>query len=299
MGDTFLKYLDEFKHFLRFEKRYSSHTLLAYTTDLEQFSKYLSKNYEETISLPELSHFHLRSWLAELKEAGQKERSINRKISSISGYYKYMLRKGLVQSNPCSLVHALRLPERLPTFLKESETELLLDTLSYGTDFNACTEKLILELLYSCGMRRSELIHLKESDIEWSLFQIRVLGKGNKERLIPASNVLLDQIRDYISAKAAENIESSHLLCLSNGKALYDKYVYACVKKYLAQVTSLKKKSPHILRHTFATHLLNNGASIQAIKELLGHASIAATQVYTHINIDELKKVHKLNHPRG
>jgi integrase/recombinase XerC len=298
MGDTFLKYLDEFKHFLRFEKRYSSHTLLAYTTDLEQFSAYLTDNYPDS-SLQELSHFHLRSWLATLKESGQKERSINRKISSISGYYKYMLRKGLVQSNPTSMVHALRLPERLPTFLKESETEVLLDTINYGTDFNACTEKLILELLYSSGMRRSELIQLKEIDIEWSLFQIRVLGKGNKERLIPVSNVMLDQIRDYIAAKQKEGIASDNLLTLLNGKPLYDRFVYQCVKKYLSQVTTLKKKSPHIMRHTFATHLLNNGASIQAIKELLGHSSIAATQVYTHINIDELKKVHKLNHPRG
>lgn len=298
MGATFRQYFDDFKHFLRFEKRYSPHTLTAYIADLEQFSEYLHQHYDD-LSFPEINHLQLRSWLAELKENGQKERSINRKISSISGYYKYLLRKGLVEKNPTGLIHSLRLPERLPTFLKETETENLLEQVTFGDDFQAYTDRLILELLYASGMRRSELIHLKESDIEWSLRQIRVLGKGNKERLLPVSEAMLDQLRNYLSLKKEANIETATLLALPNGKQLYERYVYATVKKYLSQVTTLKKKSPHILRHTFATHLLNNGASIQAIKELLGHSSIAATQVYTHINIDELKKVHKLNHPRG
>lgn len=298
MGAAFRQYFDDFKHFLRFEKRYSPHTLTAYMADLEQFSDYLDQHYDD-LSFPEINHFHLRGWLAELKENGQKERSINRKISSISGYYKYLLRKGLAEKNPTGLIHSLRLPERLPTFLKETETENLLEQVTFGDDFQACTDRLILELLYASGMRRSELIHLKEADIEWSLRQIRVLGKGNKERLLPMSESMLDQLRNYLSLKKEANIETATLLALPNGKALYERYVYATVKKYLSQVTTLKKKSPHILRHTFATHLLNNGASIQAIKELLGHSSIAATQVYTHINIDELKKVHKLNHPRG
>jgi integrase/recombinase XerC len=210
-----------------------------------------------------------------------------------------MMRNGWVRKNPTSLVHSLRLPQRLPTFLKESETENLLENITFGEGFEAFTQRLILELLYSGGMRRSELINLKESDIEWGLSQMRVLGKGNKERLLPISAVMMDNLRDYIAHKKSEGIASENLLVLSNGKKLYDNYVYRMAKKYLSQVTTLKKKSPHVMRHTFATHLLNNGASIQAIKELLGHSSIAATQVYTHINIDELKKVHKLNHPRG
>ncbi|MDI9320287.1 MAG: tyrosine-type recombinase/integrase [Phycisphaerales bacterium] len=298
MGAVFGQYFDDFKHFLRFEKRYSPHTLTAYMADLGQFSDYLDQHYDD-LSFSKINHFHLRGWLAELKENSQNERSINRKISSINGYYKYLLRKGLVEKNPTGLIHSLRLPERLPTFLKETETENLLEQVSFGNDFQACTDRLILELLYASGMRRSELIHLKEADIEWSLRQIRVLGKGNKERLLPMSEAILDQLRHYLSLKKEANIETATLLALPNGKALYERYVYARVKKYLSQVTTLKKKSPHILRHTFATHLLNNGASIQAIKELLGHSSIAATQVYTHINIDELKKIHKLNHPRG
>jgi len=294
----FQQYFEDYKHHLRFEKRYSAHTLTAYLTDLEQFSIYLSSIYPDTL-LSEISHLHLRSWLAELKEYGQTERSINRKISSISGYYKFLMRQSLVHKNPTSLLHSMRLPERLPTFLKETETEHLLSDINFGESFEASTKKLIFELLYSCGLRRSELINLKESDVEWSLKQIRVIGKGNKERLIPVSIVMLDILRDYLSAKKHEEIESEYLLTLANGKQLYEKYVYLNVKKYLTQITTLKKKSPHVLRHTFATHLLNKGASIQAIKELLGHSSIAATQVYTHINIDELKKVHKLNHPKG
>lgn len=298
MCALFQQYFEDYKHHLRFEKRYSAHTLTAYLTDLEQFSKYISSIYPDTL-LREVSHLHLRSWLAELKENGQTERSINRKISSISGYFKFLMRNSLVRKNPTSLLHSMRLPERLPSFLKENETENLLENISFGEGFASFTDRMILELLYSGGMRRIELINLKESDIEWSLRQMRVLGKGNKERLLPISEVMMDNIRAYIKAKEQENLQSENLLVLSNGKKLYEQYVYRTVKKYLSQVTTLKKKSPHIMRHTFATHLLNNGASIQAIKELLGHASIAATQVYTHINIDELKKVHKLNHPRG
>jgi integrase/recombinase XerC len=298
MSTTFSHFFEDFKHYLRFEKRYSSHTLTAYIADLNQFADYLNDNYDE-LQIDGINHFQLRSWLATLKEGGHKERSINRKISSISGYYKYLLRKGLVSKNPTSLIHSLRLPERLPTFLKESETENLLENISFGTSFQDFTDRLILELLYTSGMRRTELINLKESDIEWSLQQIRVLGKGNKERLLPVSSSMLDNLRSYIGAKKDAEINTDSLLALESGNKLYEKYVYRTVKKYLSQVTTMKKKSPHIMRHTFATHLLNNGANIQAIKELLGHSSIAATQVYTHINIDELKKVHKLNHPRG
>ena len=298
MRHSFQQYFNDYAHYLRFEKRFSAHTINAYTNDIEQFGQYLQQLYTDTL-LPEISHLHLRGWLAELKEMGQSERSINRKISSLSGYYKFMMRNALVGKNPTSLVHSLRLPQRLPTFLKESETENLLENISFGEGFEAFTQRLILELLYSGGMRRSELINLKESDIEWGLCQIRLLGKGNKERLLPISAVMMDNLRDYIAHKKSEGMASETLLVLPNGKKLYDNYVYRMAKKYLSQVTTLKKKSPHVMRHTFATHLLNNGASIQAIKELLGHSSIAATQVYTHINIDELKKVHKLNHPRG
>lgn len=296
---AFSQYFTDYHHFLRFEKRYSAHTLTAYISDLEQFSDYISKVYPES-NIDTISHLHLRGWLAELKETTDlSAKSINRKISSISGYFKFMMRNGHTKKNPATLLHAMRVPERLPSFLKESETQNLLEEISFGEGFAACTERLILELLYATGIRRAELINIKEQDIEWSLRQIRVLGKGNKERLLPVSEAMLDNLRSYIKAKNKENIVNESLLVLPSGKKMYENYVYRTVQKYLTQVTSLKKKSPHILRHTFATHLLNNGAGIQAIKELLGHSSIAATQVYTHINIEELKKVHKLNHPRG
>lgn len=294
----FHHHFDKFNHYLRFEKRYAANTLTAYSTDLKQFQEYLESYYPK-IELSAINHFQVRSWLADLKENNQTEKTINRKRSSISGYYKFLMRNGIISKNPCSLVHSLKTPERLPTFLKESETELLFEELSFGEGFRPSTDRLILEILYSCGLRRIELVNIAERDIEWSLMQIRIWGKGNKERLIPLGLAIIDHLKDYLALKAKLGFTSEKLFCLENGKPIYEKYVYLTVKNYLKKVTTLHKKSPHIMRHTFATHLLNNGANIQAIKELLGHSSIAATQVYTHINIDELKKVHKLNHPRG
>lgn len=295
----FSRFFKEFEHYLRFEKRYSVHTLTAYTNDLQQFSDYVATAFDHP-EITAISHFHFRSWLASLKEQGHKERSINRKLSSLNGYYKYLLKKGVLTQNPLRQLHSMRLPERLPTFLKETETEHLFEEVSFDEGFKGFTNRLVLDLLYVSGMRRSELLGLKESDIEWGQRQIRVWGKGNKERLIPVGQPVLDSIKDYIAEKNNCVAPGSNcLLVLPSGKPLYAGYVYRVVKHYLSMVTTLKKKSPHILRHTFATHLLNNGASIQAIKELLGHSGIASTQIYTHINIDKLKKVHKLNHPRG
>lgn len=294
----FRQYFDNFAHYLRFEKRYSAHTLDAYMTDLEQFATYLDHN-SENLTIATITHIQLRSWLASLKENNLQGRSINRKISSLNSYYKFLRRNKWTEQNPVKLLHAIRLPERLPTFLKEQETTHLLEDISFGTDFKGFTDRLILELLYLTGMRRNELIELKETNIEWSLRQIRILGKGNKERLIPIGNQTIELLQSYIATKEQERISSKHLLVLRNGKQLYAGYVYNTVKRYLSAITTLKKKSPHVLRHTFATHLLNKGANIQSIKELLGHAGISSTQIYTHINIEELKKVHKLNHPRG
>lgn len=196
-------------------------------------------------------------------------------------------------------LHALKLPERLPIFLKETETEKLLEELAFDEGFKGFTDRMICELLYQTGMRRNELQQLKEQDVEWSLNQLRILGKGNKERLVPVSPMLLQSLKEYIAEKKKEGYSREQLLVLESGQPLYAGYIYRVVNKYLNATTTLKKKSPHVLRHTFATHLLNNGANIQAIKDLLGHSSLAATQVYTHNNIDKLKEIHKLNHPRG
>jgi len=291
--------LTDYIHYLKFEKRYAAHTLIAYQKDLEQFSDYLLTECELS-ELKDISHFHIRGWLAGMKEAKHTARTINRKISSLNTYYKYLQKHGHTAVNPVSKLHAQRLPERLPVYLKESETQLLLEELEFEDGLKGFTDRLICELLYSTGMHRNELLQLKERDIEWSLRQIRILGKGNKERLVPVSPVILDDLRAYIAAKRTLDMHNDiYLLNLSNGEPLYSGYVYRVVTKYLGQITTLKKKSPHVLRHTFATHLLNNGANIQAIKDLLGHSSLAATQVYTHNNIDKLKEIHKNNHPRG
>lgn len=291
--------LTDFLQYLRFEKRYSQHTITAYSKDLNQFFTFIAGefNIDDTGSI---AHFHVRSWLASLKDEEQAERSINRKLSSLNSFYKYLMRLQLADKNPVKQLHALRLPKRLPVYLKEQEAEFLLEELQFDEGFKGFTDRIICELLYQTGMRRSELLQLKEADIEWSLNQVRVLGKGNKERLLPVSKLLLETIQDYINEKKKLGIDAAaHLLVLEDGNPLYAGYIYRTVKKYLTATTTLSKKSPHVLRHTFATHLLNNGANIQAIKDLLGHSSLAATQVYTHNNIEKLKEVHKLNHPRG
>ena len=291
--------LTDFLQYLRFEKRYSQHTITAYSKDLNQFFTFIAGefNIDDTGSI---AHFHVRSWLASLKDEEQAERSINRKLSSLNSFYKYLMRLQLADKNPVKQLHALRLPKRLPVYLKEQEAEFLLEELQFDEGFKGFTDRIICELLYQTGMRRSELLQLKETDIEWSLDQVRVLGKGNKERLLPVSKLLLETIKDYINEKKNLGIDAAaQLLVLEDGNPLYAGYVYRTVKKYLTATTTLSKKSPHVLRHTFATHLLNNGANIQAIKDLLGHSSLAATQVYTHNNIEKLKEVHKLNHPRG
>ncbi len=291
--------LPDYIHYLKFERRYAPLTLTAYEQDLLQFRDYLATEFSLT-DINTITHFHIRGWLADMRTAKQAARTINRKISSLNAYYKYLLKLGHVTKNPVRLLHAQRLPERLPVFLKETETEKLLNELQFEPGFKGLTDRLICEILYNTGIRRNELLQLKVSDIEWSLNQIRILGKGNKERLIPVNGVLLDAIRDYLCEKQKlDQYDAQHLLVLPTGEKLYPMYVYRTVTTYLGQATSLKKKSPHVLRHTFATHLLNNGANIQAIKDLLGHSSLAATQIYTHNNIEKLKQIHQQNHPRG
>lgn len=289
----------DFINYLRYEKRSSAHTVIAYQKDLEQYAAYMQEHFDLADDR-EITHFHLRSWLADLSEKGLTPRSINRKISSLQAYFKYLYRQQRISVNPTRPLHAMRTPDRLPTYLKEGETRFLLEEMQFEPGFGGLTDRMICELLYQTGMRRSELQNLREKDIEWNLQQIRVLGKGNKERLIPVSSELLDQLRHYLTEKRKlEHYDSVHLLVLETGRPLYAVYIYRTVKKYLSIATTLSKKSPHVLRHSFATHLLGNGANIQAIKDLLGHSSLAATQVYTHNNVEKLLEIHKRNHPRG
>lgn len=291
--------LTDFLQYIKFEKRYAPLTLLAYQADLEQYTSFLAATFPgQAVHLS--THFHVRSWLAGLKERKYTPRTVNRKLSSLNSYFRYLQRLGIIEANPLRKLHAQRLPERIAVSLKEAETVHLFDNTAFGEGFDGATDRLICELLYSTGMRRNELLSLKENDVEWSLKQLRILGKGNKERLVPVSDALLDTMRDYIQAKQElPRYNGEYLLNTPAGNPLYAGYVYRTVTRHLATATTMHKKSPHVLRHTFATHLLGNGANIQAIKDLLGHSSLAATQVYTHTDINRLKNIHKQNHPKG
>lgn len=290
--------IPEFLRYIRFEKRMSEHTSIAYGHDLSQFQQFLLDSFALDNVLP-VKHIHIRSWLAALKEAKMSERTLQRKISAVKSLFKYLLRLGVVPQNPTRQVSVPKAPKRLPVFLEEQQTEQM-NTAAYPDGFEGDTERLIVELLYQTGMRRAELVGLKESDIEFSRQQIRVLGKRNKERLIPVGKELLIDLRQYMDEKRKVfNQPTSFLLCVQSGKPVYPQYVYRVVQKYLKDITTLNKKSPHVLRHTFATQLSNNGAELNAIKELLGHSSLAATQIYTHNNIDRLKEVYRKAHPKS
>ncbi len=292
-------YVSTFLQYLKYEKRYSPLTSLAYEKNLRDFFAYLLTTYAIE-DIKQIKHLHIRSWLASLKEAKQTATTINRKQSVLRSFFKYAQTQNWILTNPISTLRSLRTPERIPNFLKDEETEFLFEELIFGEGFKGFTDRLILELLYQTGMRRAELLALKEQQIEWSLHHVRVIGKGNKERLIPISKHLESQMQAYINEKKRlfENPNTSFFI-LENGQNLYAGYVYRLVKKHLSATTSLKKKSPHVMRHTFATQLLNNGANLQAIKDLLGHSSLASTQIYTHNHISKLKDIHKKNHPRG
>lgn len=288
--------IQEFLDYIKFEKRYSQHTLLSYTNDLGQFFTFL-KEYDSP-PIPKITASFIRSWLAHLKGDEQlTAKSINRKISTLKSFFKFQLKKGVIQASPMAAITAPKISRRLPQFVKEADMATLFDYVEFPDDWNGRTSRLILRLFYSTGMRLSELINLKESQLDPSNQQVKVLGKGNKERIIPVAADLLQELRDYVAASPGKQVPN--VFVSEKGKALYPSHVYREVKKYLAAVTTLEKKSPHILRHTFATHLMNNGADLNAVKELLGHSSLAATQVYTHNTIEKLKDVFKKAHPKA
>ncbi|MBL7765265.1 MAG: tyrosine-type recombinase/integrase [Chitinophagaceae bacterium] len=291
--------ISDFIAYLQHEKRYSIHTVQAYESDLEQFFLFLQSTFE--VSDPaKVNHAQIRSWLAGLKESGVSARSMNRKISSLKSFFKYLLKMKIVDATPMSKVISPKNSKRLPVFVNETNMDVLFTQVEFPDDYQGHTERLILELLYQTGMRRAELLNLKLQDIDYSLRSIKVLGKGNKERIIPMAVELAQLIETYaILRNQQDNIQTDHLLLLPDGKPLYPKYVYLTVKKYLSQTTTLDKRSPHVLRHTFATHLLNKGADLNAVKELLGHANLTATQVYTHNTIEKLKDIHKKAHPKA
>jgi integrase/recombinase XerC len=291
--------IESFLSFLQHEKRYSSKTLIAYQTDLIQFTDFLQIQYH-TDNPTGATHFMVRAFIINLIEQGVTPRSVNRKISALKSFYKFLKKRELVSVNPMQKVISPKTSKRLPEYIEQKPMQLLLGHDLFTYDFAGQRDKLIIELFYNTGIRRDELIHLKISDINLSQKTLKVLGKGNKERIIPFDQKLADIIKHYTELrKEVATTETPYLLLSDRGEKLYPKLVYNKVKHYLSMVTTADKRSPHVLRHTFATHLTNEGADLNAIKELLGHTSLAATQVYTHNNIQKLKDIYKKSHPKA
>ena len=288
-----------FLDYLKFQKRYSQHTVISYQNDLEDFLTFITDNYG-AVALTEISAGLVRTWLASLKQNRIASKSINRKISALKSFFKYQLRKEIISVSPMTTIASLKVSKRLPSFIEEKEINTLFDHLEFPDTWEGRTNRLMMQIFYQTGMRLSELVNLKEAQVDKGNNNIKVLGKGNKERIIPVNKDLLSDISAYIKDK--EKIfeaDVEYILVNNKGKKLQPRYVYGKVKEYLSHVTTNERKSPHILRHSFATHLTNNGADINAVKELLGHSSLASTQIYTHNSIQKLKDIHKKAHPKS
>ena len=288
LKNKFIKYLSA-------EKRFSEHTITSYSTDLDQFSIFLTEEYQISNEVSEISFQIVRSWIASLLEKGVTPRSVNRKISTLKTYFKFLIRENVISESPMLKIVAPKSKKRLPVFIEENQIENLLNEVEFDEGFIGERDKLIIELFYVTGIRLSELINIKIFDINFSNSLIKVLGKRNKERLIPLSINIVNELQTFVKKHNLNNYLFTNL----GGTKVYTKLVYRVVKKYIGKISSVNKKSPHILRHTFATHMLNNGADINAIKELLGHSNLSATQVYTHNTIEKLKTVYKQAHPRA
>ena len=286
---------EKFINYLSSEKRFSVHTITSYSNDINQFFLFLSEEYKITSELSEVNFQIVRSWIASLLEQGVTPRSVNRKISTLKTYFKFLIREGVIQESPMLKVVAPKSKKRLPLFVEEDQIESLLNGVEFDDGFIGERDKLIIELFYVTGIRLSELINIKISDLNFDNNLVKVLGKRNKERLIPLSTRIVKELQFFIENYKIDNYLFTNL----GGTKVYTKLVYRVVNKYIGKISSINKKSPHILRHTFATHMLNHGADINAIKELLGHANLSATQVYTHNTIEKLKSVYKQAHPRA
>lgn len=287
-----------FLEYIQYQKRYSRHTLTSYQADLLQFEAYLKSQFE-TGDLQVATSAMIRSWLAELKEDKNDSRTINRKISTLKSFYKFLIRQKVIATTPMTVIISPKSGKKLPSFLAENEMVELMQNLEQPESWQSLTNSLVIKLFYLTGMRVSELVGLKENQLDLPAGQVKVLGKGNKERIIPISPELVFGLKAYLAEKPVRLAGIEAVFITEKGKPLSPRYVYGFVNRYLGAVTTLQKKSPHVLRHTFATHLMNKGAELNAVKELLGHTSLAATQVYTHNTIDKLKEVYKKAHPKA
>jgi len=289
----FIQYISE-------QKKYSAHTQTAYAQDLLQFEDFITERYE--LSFEGVQHLHAREYIIYLMDQGIGASSIGRKLSTLRSFYKYLQRQGLISRNPMLLVKAPKVAKKLPVFVDDHKMDELLDsTVVFDDSFPSVRDKMMMELFFGTGMRLSELIGLQESDFSLYEHTVKVLGKGNKERIVPISPQLSAQLQAFLELKRLQQFETkaTALFVTDKGEALYPKYVYNKVKHYLALVSTQDKRSPHVLRHSYATSLLNRGADLNAIKELLGHASLAATQVYTHNSIERLKSIYKQAHSKA
>jgi integrase/recombinase XerC len=291
--------IDSFLNYLRFEKRFSNHTVISYQNDLSQFEIYLKKNFEEEAQ--SANYGMVRSWIVQLAESKLDPLSINRKIASLRSYYKFLQRQELIAKDPMVKIKILKTKKKLPHFVMEADMSTVLDEPSFEDNHEGWRERLVMELLYGTGMRLSELINLKENQINLREKTIRVLGKRNKERVIPFSDSLVTIIETYRKSRNKEVETRDHgcFVVSDTGGKCYPMLIYLIVKKRLGEHSSVEKRSPHVLRHTYATHLLNKGAEINAVKDLLGHTSLAATQVYTHNSTEKLKKAYDQAHPKA
>ena len=290
--------LEDFLKYLQYEKRYSKHTLIAYENDILQFQDFIQQISK---SFATANHKDIRLWIIALMEKQIGPRSVNRKVSSIRSFYKFALKEGIIKENPVVRVVSPKIAKKLPVFVTEQKMDMLLDSDAFEDSFEGLRDRLVIELLFATGIRLKELITLKQTDFLPVEKTIKVLGKRNKERIIPLNLPVLNQLIAYIRAKKEQGIglASDILIVTAKGEPAYPKLVYRIVNRYLQLISTQTKKSPHILRHSFATSLLNNGADINAIKDLLGHASLAATQVYTHNSIERLKTIYKQAHPKA
>jgi len=302
-------FLERFIKYIQFEKRYSPHTVLAYRSDLEQFIHFLN-NPENQDPAPEpvithpsqITHHLIRNWMVEMMNNELTARSVNRKIATLRKYFKFLLQEGVITINPASKINTPKAPKNLPVVVEEARlTQMLDDKEIFTPDFKGTRDKLVIETLFGTGIRLSELMGLKETDINVYEGTLKVLGKRNKQRIIPINNELKNLIAEYTELKKNQKFDNNSLTLLvtDKGADAYPKLIYLIVQKYLSYISTQNKKSPHVLRHTFATTLLNRGADLNAIKELLGHANLSATQIYTHNSVERLKSIYKLAHPKA
>ena len=293
MVNSFIKYIS-------FEKRYSRHTVISYQNDLGQFQSFIYHKFQAD-QLAHATQLMIRSWVLSLMDDSISARTVNRKIASLRSFYKFLLKREVITKDPTSKIRSLKTSKELPSFADETEFSVFLDHVSFPDSFEGRRDQLILEMLYGTGIRLAELLGLKVSDINESQSTIKVLGKRNKERIIPISTSLYNLTKSYVQEKnhVYSHDHNSYLIVSKDGGQAYPMLIYRTVKKYLNNVSSLDKKSPHVLRHTFATHLLNKGADLNAVKDLLGHSSLAATQVYTHNSLEKLKSIFDQAHPKA